>query len=148
MSIDSNKQLATHLFARFSTNDIAGALDLLADDATWWIAGKPEAQPAAGEHDKTWMTRLFHRMVSQFDGPLQMTVRGLIAEDDRVAVEVVGNGRLLDGRRYQNEYHFLLTIRDGKIASVREHLDTQHVVATWFAPASEAKPPAAVPTPG
>lgn len=26
----------------------------------------------------------------------------------------------------------LLTIRDGKISSVREYLDTQHVFAIWF----------------
>lgn len=134
MSLESNKQLAIDLFARFSANDIAGALDLLTDDVTWWIAGKPDAQPASGEHDKRWMARLFHNMTSQFDGSMQMTVRGLIAEGDKVAVEVVGDGRLRDGRRYQNEYHLLLTIRDGKIAVVREYLDTQHVVATWFTP--------------
>ena len=135
MSIEANKQLARDLFARFSANDIAGVLELLADDVTWWIAGKPEAQPASGEHDKRWMARLFKNMVSQFDGAMQMTVRGLIAEGDKVAVEVVGDGKLLDGRRYQNEYHLLLTFRDGKIVAVREYLDTQHVVATWFEPA-------------
>jgi ketosteroid isomerase-like protein len=81
------------------------------------------------------MTGLFGRMVSQFDGPMQMTVRGLIAEGDKVAVEVVGDGKLRAGRRYQNDYHLLLTIRDGEIAAVREYLDTQHVVATWFTPA-------------
>jgi uncharacterized protein len=141
VAIEANKQLAVDLFARFSTNDIAGVLDLLADDVTWWIAGKPDAQPASGDHDKTWMARLFHRMVSQLDGPMQMTVRGLVAEGDKVAVEVVGDGKLRDGRRYQNEYHFLLTIRDGQIAAVREYLDTQHVFATWFAPATEPRSP-------
>jgi ketosteroid isomerase-like protein len=133
MELETNKQLATDLFTRFSANDIAGVLDLLADDVTWWIAGKPDAQPASGEHDKTSMARLFHRMVSQLDGPMDMTVRGLIAEGNKVAVEVVGDGKLLDGRRYQNEYHFLLTVRDDQIATVREYLDTQHVFATWFA---------------
>ena len=135
MAIEANKQLARDLFARFSTDDVAGVLDLLADDVAWWIAGKPEAQPASGEHDKARMARLFHRMVSQLDGPMQMTIRGLVAEGDKVAVEVVGDGKLRDGRRYQNEYHLLLTFRDGKIVAVREYLDTQHVVATWFEPA-------------
>jgi len=140
LSLEANKQLARDLFARFSTNDIAGVLVLLADDITWWIAGKADAQPASGEHDKRWMARLFKNMVSQFDGPMQMTIRGLIAEGNKVAVEVVGDGKLLDGRRYQNEYHLLLTIRDGKIAAVREYLDTQHVVATWFVPAKPVDP--------
>ncbi len=34
---------------------------------------------------------------------------------------------------YRQEYHPLITVRDGKIAAVREYLDTQHVFATWFA---------------
>lgn len=140
MGVEANKQLVRELFARFSVNDIAGALELLADDVSWWIAGKPGAQPACGEHDKVWMAGLFGRMVSQFDGPTQMTVRGLIAEGDKVAVEVVGDGKLRDGRCYQNEYHLLLTIRDGEIAAVREYLDTQHVVATWFSPKAASEP--------
>jgi ketosteroid isomerase-like protein len=35
---------------------------------------------------------------------------------------------------YNNLYHLRLTIRDGKIAAVREYLDTQHVFETWYAP--------------
>jgi hypothetical protein len=34
--------------------------------------------------------------------------------------------------RAANEYHVLMTIRNGKISVVREYLDTQHVFATWF----------------
>ena len=35
MNIEQNKKLAADFFARFSANDIAGALDLMTDDATW-----------------------------------------------------------------------------------------------------------------
>jgi uncharacterized protein len=133
MGVDANKQLVADFFARFSANDVAGALDTLADDMSWWIAGKPGAQPASGVHDKAWIGRLFERMTGQLDGPMRMKVEGLVAEGDRVAVEVKGHGRLRDGRLYENEYHFLITLRDGKIRAVREYLDTQHVFATWFA---------------
>ena len=47
MNIEQNKKLAADFFARFSANDIAGALDLMTDDATWWIAGKPGQLPVA-----------------------------------------------------------------------------------------------------
>ena len=36
-------------------------------------------------------------------------------------------GELRNGRIYNQEYHFSMTIRDGKISGVREYLDTQHV---------------------
>ncbi len=134
MSLESNKELAASLFSRFDANDLAGALDLLADDASWWIAGKPGQQPAAGEHDKASIARLLRRMASQLPEGLRMTVKSAVAEGDRVALEVESRGPLGNGRVYEQQYHFLLTIRDGKIASVREYLDTQHVVATWFQP--------------
>jgi ketosteroid isomerase-like protein len=146
MDIEATKQLASRFFACFSANDVGGALELVADDAVWWIAGKPGEQPASGAHDKAWIGRLLGRMTDALDGPMPMTVLGMVAEGNRVAVEVRGHGKLRDGRRYENEYHFLITVRDGKIAAVREYLDTQHVVSTWFAP--QPQPGAAAPAAG
>jgi ketosteroid isomerase-like protein len=132
MSIEHNKKLASEFFARFSASDIAGALDLMADDATWWISGKPELLSAAGVHSKEQIARIFHGMVGRLKDGLKMRVKSLIAEGDRVALEVESHGELQNGRVYENEYHTLMTIRDGKIREVREYLDTQHVFATWF----------------
>ena len=134
MSIENNKKLASDFFARFSANDIAGALDTMTDDATWWIAGKPSQLSAAGVHSKEQIARVFYRMVRQLKDGLKMTVKGLIAEGDTVAVEVESYGELLNGRVYNQEYHTLIKTRDGKISEVREYLDTQHVFAIWFQP--------------
>lgn len=132
MSIEQNKQLARGFFDRFSASDIAGALETMTDDATWWIAGKPDSLPAAGLHSKEQIARVFHNMTRELPNGLRMTVKSLIAEGDKVAVEVESYGELRNGRVYNQEYHMLLTIRDGKISSVREYLDTQHVFAIWF----------------
>ena len=132
MSIEENKALASELFARFSASDLEGALALLADDATWWIVGSRGQIPAAGDHTKEQIRRLLADMGRQLKDGLRMTVRGMIAEGDRVAAEVESYGELHDGKVYNNEYHFSLRIRDGKIAEVREYLDTQHVYDTWF----------------
>jgi uncharacterized protein len=50
-----------------------------------------------------------------------------------VVVEVESRGALRNGRVYHNEYHFLMTNRDGQISEAREYRVTQHVSATWFA---------------
>jgi ketosteroid isomerase-like protein len=55
-----------------------------------------------------------------------------VAEGDRVAVEAESYGELRNGRVYAQEYHVLMTIRDGKIAAVREYMDTAHVMAVWY----------------
>jgi uncharacterized protein len=132
MSLQDNKKLAADFFARLSANDIDGALDILTDDATWWIAGKPEQQPAAGVYHKEQISRLLHNMAGRLKNGLKLTVKGAVAEGDKVAVEVESYGELTNGRIYNQEYHVLMTIRDGKIGAVREYLDTQHVFATWF----------------
>src|SRR5436190_1644075 len=134
MSIEENKKLALELFARFSANDIAGALDTMTDDATWWIAGKPALLPAAGVHSREQIARILYNMAGQLKNGLKMTVKSLIAEGDRVALEVESYGELQNGRIYNQEYHILITIRDGKVSVVREYLDTQHVFAIWFQP--------------
>ena len=132
MSIEQNKEVAAQFFARFSEGDIAGALDMMSDDATWRIPGKAGQLPVVGEHTKEQIGRLFYTMTSRLPNGLKMTVKGMVAEDDKVAVEAESYGELENGRVYNQEYHFLMTVRDGKIHAVREYLDTQHAFATWF----------------
>jgi ketosteroid isomerase-like protein len=48
MNTEQNTQLARSFFERFDANDIAGVLDLLADDASYWLAGKPGQLPGVG----------------------------------------------------------------------------------------------------
>jgi ketosteroid isomerase-like protein len=134
MTSEQNKRLVDELFARFSASDIDGVLALMADDITWRLPGKPDLTPAAGVYDKERLRRLFRRMLAQLNEGLRMTVTGSTAEGDRVAVEVESSGDLRNGRQYRQEYHFLITFRDGKIASVREYLDTHHAFDIWMRP--------------
>ena len=134
MTMQRNKQVAADLFARFSASDIPGVLALMTDDVTWRIPGKPELSPAAGVYDKARLDRLFNRMLAQLNDGLKMTVSGSIAEGDHVAVEVESSGDLRNGRSYRQQYHFLITFRDGKICSVREYLDTHHAFDVWLRP--------------
>jgi uncharacterized protein len=47
-------------------------------------------------------------------------------------VEAMSRGALRNGRVYEQEYHVLFTLRDGKIAAAREYMDTAHVNAIWY----------------
>src|SRR5689334_21680689 len=134
MSTERNKEVATDFFARLSRSDVPGALSLMADDAVWRIAGKKELSPAAGDYGKERLGRLFNRMLSQLESGLQMTVLRSIAEGDSVALEVESTGDLKNGRRYRQQYHFAIDLRDGRIAAVREYLDTQHAFDVWMRP--------------
>ena len=134
MTTEENKRSVAELFARFNASDIPGVLALMTDDVTWRVPGKPELSPVAGIYNKGRLERLFSRMLAQLESGLQMTVLGLLAEGNNVAVEVESQGDLRNGRKYRQQYHFLITFRDGKIASVREYLDTHHAFDVWMRP--------------
>ncbi len=135
MTGKTNKEIAAEVFARFSDSDIAGVVALMTEDVTWRVPGSPELSAVAGIYDKARLKRLFRRMLSQLDEHgMKMTVTGLVAEGDRVAVEVRSSGDLRNGRKYRQRYHFFMSFRDGKIDSVREYHDTHHAYDVWLKP--------------
>lgn len=127
-----NTRVARLFIERFNDNDIAGVLDLFADDICYRLMGKPDRLPSAGDHDKAQIAAVFERMNSRLDGGLRMWVKNTIAEGDQVAMEVESRGELKNGRIYHNEYHMLVTLRDGRIVRLKEYYDTFHVWDTWF----------------
>jgi hypothetical protein len=131
---EHNKRLTAEFFGRFTAGDIAGVLDAMTDDATWWMAGKPGLAPVAGLKTKAEMATVLERLTGRLRTSLTVTVKSMIAESNKVAVELESYGELRNGRTYNNEYHSVVTIRGEKISAVREYLDTHHVFATFFAP--------------
>ncbi len=101
--IQANKAAAARLFEQFSSGDIAGVMDTMSEDATWWLPGKPGQLPVIGTRTKVQIAKLFRAMTSQLDGPLKMTVKSAIAEGDQVAMEVESLGHLKNGRVWRRK---------------------------------------------
>ena len=107
--------------------------DLLADDVTWWV---PEASPLGGTHaGKAAVLALMGSGTDLYDPtvPFEITIESIIAEGGRVAVQLVMEARTARGEPYRNDYHFAFEVADGKIAAVREYLDTLYVQQKLFA---------------
>lgn len=132
MNTAQHKQIAQSFFDRFNANDIPGILATLSDDATYWIAGRREILPSAGCNSKERFSRILHAMAERLTDGLRMNVKSMIAEGDRVAIEAESHGTLRNGRVYNNQYHILMRIADGKIVEAHEYFDTQHALATWY----------------
>lgn len=60
-------------------------------------------------------------MSDKMKKPIVIRLVAMTAEADRVAVEADSHGEMLNGKIYENSYHFLFTFRNGKIAEVREY---------------------------
>lgn len=57
-----NKRAVAAFFERISAGDLDGVLAMLANDATWWIAGKPDRLPTAGLYAKPRVAKLLRGM--------------------------------------------------------------------------------------
>ena len=82
--------------------------------------------------------KLFTESVGLYDADagLSVEVRTLTAEDDRVAAELIIRGKsAADGGDYENWYHFLFRIENGRITEIREHLDSLYAFRKLFVPA-------------
>ncbi|HKD70438.1 MAG TPA: nuclear transport factor 2 family protein [Candidatus Binataceae bacterium] len=124
MGANENKQIVTEFFSHLSSGRRPQALDMMADDATWWAPG-PGVMPKAQ----------FKEMMGYMDkilkGPIKMTLKRITAEDDRVAAEAESDGDVVNGKHYHNHYHFLIVIRGGKVREVKEYNDSKYAAEVF-----------------
>jgi len=125
MATDMNKKIALDFLMDTNSGEKdrkARAVSALAVDATWWVPGD-WSLGGTFTRDQI-MTQLMGDVLSNFVEPLEVTIKGVTGEGERVAVEVEINGFKKTGEPYRNFYHFLFIVRDGKIASVKAYVDT------------------------
>ncbi len=119
MSTEENKKIVMGYFEDRSAQS-PRAFDRFADSAQWMVMAKG---PMGGTKTKAELKEIIERNNALWEVPVRFTVTGVTAEGDRVAVEAQGYARLKDGRTYENLYHFLFIVRDGKIQMGKEYCD-------------------------
>ena len=118
----ANEQFIRDFMGSISAQGFRAAVrKFVSPNVVWWVTGAGEIQDKLEA-----IAEMFERTLENGLG-FKMTVLGMISQDNKVAAEVQGCGKLTDGATYNNFYHFLFEIRDGKIVRVREYLDTRHV---------------------
>lgn len=128
---DENKAAVARFFGIFTTGDVPALLDAMADDSSWWVSGRLEGM--SGRYDKATFGPLVESAKAIYrDGALRITPLSMVAEGNQVAVQAEGYAELTDGRVYNPQYHFLVTLRGGKVLEVREYMDTQHAREIFF----------------
>ena len=125
------KAVVADFLAAFSRGDVEGVVNRMTEDATWWVSGT--IQGMSGTYARLELATLLEGVKQVYkQGALQIAPLSMIAEGDKVAVEAESFAELQNGRVYQNLYHFLFWVRDGKIAEVREYMDTMHAKDIFF----------------
>lgn len=122
---EKNKKLIVNFMKTFSTGNIDAFLEYMSDSATWWVAGTIEG--ISGEKNMKDFREMNSGIANNTkSGAISLTPLAMTAEGNRVAVETESYTELNNGRIYNNIYHFLFIIEDGKIQKVKEYLDTEH----------------------
>jgi uncharacterized protein len=126
MSKTPETEVVEDFFAAMSAGEVERLLDLLDEDLTYTVSG---SFPIAGDYDKAGFEanlRGEHPEYRrpEFDGPLKLTITGVTAQGERVAVEADSDGKLPGGDDYHNEYHYLFVVRDRKIVEWKQYCDT------------------------
>ena len=70
------------------------------------------------------MEDLLGPLFSQLVAGISSQIERLTAESDIVVAQTSGTAETLDGTPYNNTYCQVIRIRDGKIADVKEYMDT------------------------
>jgi len=134
---DTNRAVIDAFFTAAGTG--GDVLDFLTEDATWWVPGHWQL---GGTYSKDQLGPVFEIALALMDIKPRFTINAMTAEEDRVAVDCEGDGRFADGTPYHNTYHFLFRLRDGKIAAVKEFMNTAYMSKTLTDQLARANAPA------
>lgn len=130
------KDIVRRYFDAVNAGDFETIAALLDDAVTFWV---PPSLPDGIEFQgKAAVLKLFTESVGLYDANagLAVTVHSLTADEDRVAAELTIRGKAAaGGGDYENWYHFLFRVKDGRIVAIREHLDSLYAYRTLFVPA-------------
>ena len=125
-SPERQRAVVTELFEAISNADVAKLDAIYADDFEIWTAG---SMPFSGSSKKAQSLEGMKMIGGMFPDGLVFTILATTVEGERVAVEAVSESVHVSGKRYHNQYHFLVIVRDGKVHALKEYMDTQHAQA-------------------
>jgi ketosteroid isomerase-like protein len=123
MSIEENVQIVKNFFAATGRGDMQHLLALCAEDIEWIIPG--EGWPLAGTHcGHAGVADVFQRTSEiEISSPKPPE---FVAQGDRVLVVGYATGRIkATNKRFNDNWVFAITVRNGKVTNIREYIDTQ-----------------------
>lgn len=126
MSIEDNKQLVMATWLAFWRGDIEEGVANMTDDIQWFTPG---SNPLCGWKRGKDAIRAFRFGELDIFEELNREIIGLYGDGDTVVMESQAVGRLSNGAPYDNAACVVWQIRDGKIHSVRQYVDTEKAAA-------------------
>jgi uncharacterized protein len=124
MSTQENVQIVKDFFAAMGRGDKQGLLALSAENIEWIIPGKD--WPLAGTHRghaelAGLLQKASEMMETSYPKPPEY-----VAQGDQVLVIGSATGKIkATNKPFKDDWVFAITVRSGKVANIREYIDTQ-----------------------
>jgi ketosteroid isomerase-like protein len=129
------KRRVREVMVAMSQGRVGPLFDAMAEDVTWrWMGVNKWSQTFEGK--QTVVDKLFGGATETLGPSSSVEVHGIHADDDCVVVEHSGRNEMPDGRRYDNNYCWVLRFQGEFIHEVREYMDTELVTDTFGADAT------------
>jgi len=124
-----NRQHVLDLLTMIYAGDIEGALAKCSDDVDYFVSAPIDLFPHLGARRGKHEVRTMWQTIRHRYSELRHEVRSIVAEGERVAVDMRVFIRKRDnGRMLQFDVAIFFTLRDGKLTRAREIVDTYDLV--------------------
>lgn len=133
MGTSENKRLVLDFYEAGARGDMDACFAMLADDIVWTNIGFTKFSGTYTGRQQL-AENLLGPLFGQLKAGIASEVEQLVAEGDTVVAQTAGTAETLDGTPYNNTYCQVITVRDGRIAAVKEYMDTALIDAV-FGPA-------------
>ena len=129
------KERVHEVMGAMSHGRVSPLFEAMAEDVKWrWMGVNQWSREFEGK--QVVVDKLFGGATETLGPSSSIEVHSIHADGDCVVVEHSGRNELPDGRRYDNNYCWVLRFQDGLIHEVREYMDTQLVTETFGADGS------------
>ncbi len=130
MGIAEYKQVVLDFFEAGARGDMDACMALVSDEIVWTNIG---ATRFSGSYSgkQVLMEQLLGPLFGQLKAGIATELERLTAEGDIVVAQTAGTAETVDGTPYNNSYCQVMRIEDGKIAEVKEYMDTALVVSVF-----------------
>lgn len=122
--IEQNKTIVRDFIEVIGRGDVEAIRNAYTEDGYCQTMGNTLI---SGKFSRDQVAMAAGRIFEAFPAGVQFEIVNMTAEEDRVAVEAISHGDHVSGAHYSNHYHFFFRLRDGRIAELREFMDTELV---------------------
>jgi len=120
--MSSNKQVVQAFITALGKGDVEGLKATISEDIEAICLGTSLLSGTRGYAEVLGAAGMLGQVTQH---GIEFRIVSMTAEEDRVSAEFDGFSTLVNGQPYNNQYHFLFFIRDGRIYRMKEYIDTK-----------------------